>query len=103
MARLGPVCVWIGTALVALPAAQGQPAKDTIPPARLTGSSPRVAARLAAAQAKAERTQWADAIAEYQNILDDHGDELTPLDPKNPDHCVSVRYLCHVRIAALPP
>jgi outer membrane protein assembly factor BamB len=90
-------------ALVTLPTAQGQPAKDTIPPAKLLGSSPRVAARLAAAQAKADQAQWADTIAEYQTILDDHGDELTPLDPKNPNHCVSLRYLCHVRIAALPP
>jgi outer membrane protein assembly factor BamB len=94
--------VWIGMALIALPAAQGQPAKDTIPAAKLLGSSPRVAARLTAAQAKADQAQWAEAIAEYQTILDDHGDELTPLDPKNPDHCVSVRHLCHLRIAALP-
>src|SRR5262249_12982456 len=39
----------------------------------------------------------------YQRLLDDHGDDLMPLDPQDPQHCVQVRRLCHIHLAALPP
>jgi outer membrane protein assembly factor BamB len=107
MRRLASIGSWFGRLSVVafglnVGLAAGQPAKDTIPPAKLTGSSLRAAARLAAAQGKVDRQQWTEAIAEYQAILDESGDELVPLDPKVPNHCVAVRRICHLQLARLP-
>lgn len=85
-----------------LAAGHAQPAREAVPQAKLVGYSPRTAARMATAQARVEQQQWADAVAEYQSILDEAGDDWIPADPKNPDHCVCVRRLVQQRLAALP-
>lgn len=55
--------------------------------------------RLAAADKLAADGQWADAIDEYQRILDEIGDELVPVTPRS---SVQARRLCHLRFAGLP-
>jgi outer membrane protein assembly factor BamB len=100
--RVGPLCLLLAGLGLSSPA-PGQPGKDTIPSAKLIGNSPRTATRLASAHAKAQQQQWSDAIAEYQSILDDAGDDVMPADPNNPDHCVGVRRLCQIHLASLPP
>src|SRR5262249_55281886 len=81
---------------------RAQPAKDVIPAAKLVGNSPRTAGRFATAQAHVAQQKWTEAIAEYQGILDESGDDVMPADAKNPDHCVGVRRLCQIQFAAMP-
>src|SRR5438128_19865 len=77
----------------------------------LPGESPPIGRRLDRAQKLVEEKQYADAIDEFQRILDESGDALVPLpngqDAKEqatrPRHCLHARRLCHQRLAALPP
>ncbi|OAI46433.1 hypothetical protein AYO44_11425 [Planctomycetaceae bacterium SCGC AG-212-F19] len=91
--------LWIG---IGVAASHAQPAREAVAPAKLVGFSPRTAVRMATAQGKVAQQQWADAIAEYQSILDEAGDDWMPADPKDPDHCVALRQLVQMRLAALP-
>ena len=44
--------------------------------------------------------RWAAAVEEYQRILTEVGDDLAAV---GPDRSVQARWLCHQRIASLPP
>src|SRR5262245_20980235 len=81
--------------LLAPETARPQAAPDAFPAAKLPGESAAVARRLAEVQKHAEQEQWAEVVEEYQRLLDEAGDELAPLDPRQPRHCVPVRRLCH--------
>ncbi|MFN4259907.1 MAG: PQQ-binding-like beta-propeller repeat protein [Gemmataceae bacterium] len=59
-----------------------------------------VANRLDNAQQLAEQGQWAEAIQEYQNLVDQSGSALART---GDGHYLSVRRLCQQRLAALPP
>lgn len=104
MTRLVPPAVtWLAALALAAPAARAQPMTESFPPAKLPGESAAAARRLAEVQKRVEKEEWAEAVEEYQKLLDEAGDELAALDPQRPQHCVSVRRLCHLRLAALPP
>jgi outer membrane protein assembly factor BamB/tetratricopeptide (TPR) repeat protein len=49
--------------------------------------------------------QWAEAMEEYQRLIDEEGDNLVPSGPRNgPTRgSVQLRRLCHLRMAAAPP
>jgi outer membrane protein assembly factor BamB len=66
----------------------------------LPGESANTARRLAAADKLAEQKHPAEAVEEYERILTETGDDLVALSPR---HCVQVRWLCHLRLAALAP
>lgn len=66
----------------------------------LPGETAVTARRLAAADKLLVGEQWADAIAEYQRILDEAGDDLVPIHPRL---SLQARQLCQLRLAALPP
>jgi len=71
-------------------------------PVKLPGESTATARRLAEARKRVEQRQWADAVDEYQRILEEAGDDLVALDPQKPQLCVQARRLCHSALAALP-
>ena len=48
----------------------------------------------------AAEAKWPETVDEYQRLLDEAGDDLVPL---NPHHSIQARWLCHLRLAALPP
>jgi outer membrane protein assembly factor BamB len=83
--------------LAALAIARGE---DRASLAVLPGEVAATARRLVAADKLAAQKQWNDAIDEYQRILSESGDDLVPLTPR---HLVQARWLCHQRLAALPP
>lgn len=66
----------------------------------LPGEVAATARRLVAADKLIAQKQWNDALDEYQRILSEAGDDLVPLTPR---HLVQARWLCHQRLAALPP
>lgn len=76
---------------------------DALNAVKLPGEMAQVANRLADARKRAEKKQWAEAIEEYQRVLDESGDALVPLDPRKPMHCLPARRLCQVQMAALDP
>jgi outer membrane protein assembly factor BamB len=67
--------------------------------AGLPGEVASTARRLAAADKLAAQKHWPDAIEEYHRILTEAGDDLVPLTPR---HLLQARWLCHLRLAALP-
>src|SRR5262249_1781281 len=77
----------------------------------LPGESLPVARRLERAAKLVAEKQWTDAVDEYQRILDEAGDVLVPLgqgggqgaEAAGPRRCIHARWLCHWRLAALPP
>ena len=85
-----------GSSLVA------QPGRDVVPAAKLAGNSPRTAGRLAAAQGHVAAGRWSEAIAEFQGILDEAGDDVMPADLKNPGPLRFGRRLCQMHLAAMP-
>src|SRR5262245_55180891 len=68
--------------------------------------SGRVARRLADADHLFEQQRWADAVDEYQRILDEAGNVLVPLhsEKKEPEKrtYLPARWRCQRRLAALP-
>jgi outer membrane protein assembly factor BamB/tetratricopeptide (TPR) repeat protein len=72
-------------------------------PVKLPGESTTTARRLVEARKRVEQRQWADAVDEYQRILEEAGDDLVALDPQKPQLCVQARRLCQSALAALPP
>src|SRR5262245_29865319 len=82
--------------LLAQPAAE----EELLSHITLAGESARTARRIAAADNLVAEKKWADAVDEYQRILHEAGDDLVPL---NNRHSLQARYLCHLRLAALPP
>jgi outer membrane protein assembly factor BamB len=68
----------------------------------LPGEVLRTARRLEAADKLAADQKWTEALAEYQHILDEAGDDLVPMGPSPARQAVQARWLCHLRIAALP-
>jgi outer membrane protein assembly factor BamB len=105
MERLGVRRLWaVGVLLVwfaGRDAALSEPL-DEQPAAKLPGESAPTARRLAEAHKRVEKEQWADAVEEYQRILDEAGDDLVPLDLQKPRHCVQARWLVHAALAKLP-
>jgi outer membrane protein assembly factor BamB/tetratricopeptide (TPR) repeat protein len=91
--------LWLGLAV-----GRAQPAdvEEALSGTLLTGESLSTARRLDAADKLAAQKRWADALDDYQHILDEAGDDLVPLDVRRRWHCVRARRLCHLRIAALP-
>jgi len=102
MRRAAPLLVLVLLGASGL-TSEAQPGREHLPPARLAGVSPRAAGRLAAADARVEKRQWSDAIAELQALLDESADELIPVKPDQPDHSIAVRQVYPLRLAALPP
>jgi outer membrane protein assembly factor BamB len=102
MARSRQTGAWIGAllglALAAQPAS-AQPGDDGLARIRLPGETQRLARRLADIQKLVEKQQWPEAVEEYQQVLEEAGDELVPISPR---HLIQARRLCHLRIAALP-
>jgi outer membrane protein assembly factor BamB len=82
---------------LALPAARGE---DRAGLAVLPGEVAATARRLIAADKLAAQKQWNEALDEYQRIISEAGDDLVPWTPR---HLVQARWLCHQRLAALPP
>jgi outer membrane protein assembly factor BamB/tetratricopeptide (TPR) repeat protein len=66
----------------------------------LSGESPSAAQRLESARKLVRAGQLAEAVDEYQRLLEEAGDKLAPLDDRA---FVQVRWLCHLDLAALPP
>ena len=89
--------LWLG---VSADVAQPQAGEEGLSRIGLPGEALRLGRRLADVQKLVDRQQWAEAIEEYQQVLDEAGDELVPISPR---HCLQGRWLCHVRLAALPP
>ncbi|MBY0526093.1 MAG: PQQ-binding-like beta-propeller repeat protein [Gemmataceae bacterium] len=79
-----------------------EPSTEPLPPAKLLGEAASTGRRLTEAASRVQKKQWADAIEEYQRILDECGDDLVALDPQKPNHCVQARRLCHIAIAGMP-
>ncbi len=90
------VIFWIGASTPA------QPPRDTLPPAKLMGESATLARRLADLIVRESQAQWPDIIEEYQRIIEENGDDLVPLDARDPRQCLPAWRLCHARLAALP-
>ncbi len=93
----------IGGLALGLGAALSAPPGDVLPAIRLPGESPTTARRLAEAAQRADKQQWAEAVEEYQRILEEAGDDLVPLDPRKRAHCLQARRLCAMQIARHPP
>jgi outer membrane protein assembly factor BamB len=74
-------------------------ADETLTRTVLSGDSPSAALRLESARKLARGGQFAEAIDEYQRLLEEAGDKLAPL---NEREFVQVRWLCHLDLAALP-
>jgi outer membrane protein assembly factor BamB len=102
MARFGLQLVGLLLLLGTCSLLVAQPGKDAVPPVKLAGNSPRTAGRLATPQGHVAAQRWSEAIAEFQAILDEAGDDVMPADPRNSDHCISVRRLCQMHLAAMP-
>ena len=51
------------------------------------------------------RQQWAEAMEEYQRLIDEEGDNLVPVGSETGPsrRSVQLRRLCHMRMAAAPP
>jgi outer membrane protein assembly factor BamB/tetratricopeptide (TPR) repeat protein len=103
MARRGLLIVvllaWPG---IGAPVAQPAAADEALGRIGVRGEVSRTARRLDAADKLAADNKWTDALDEYQHILDEAGDDLVPLGPGTARHSVQARWLCHLRIAALP-
>jgi outer membrane protein assembly factor BamB len=76
------------------------PADETLTRTALPGESPSAAQRLESARKLARDRQYAEAVDEYQRLLEEAGDKLAPLSEQQ---FVQVRWLCHLDLAALPP
>src|SRR5437868_1743908 len=63
------------------------------------GESSATSRRLADADKLASEGKWAVAVAEYQRLLDEAGDELVAV---TPSRSVQARFLCQQRFVALP-
>lgn len=86
-------CVWM-LAIAALAGADEPLTRVTFP-----GESMGTARRLADAGQLAADSRWAEALGEYQRILDEAGDDLVAL---SPSRCVQARQVCRQRFVALP-
>lgn len=84
-------------------------ADESLARVSLAGESVQTARRLASVDTLLEAKQWAQAVKELQRILEEAGDDLVPgwkaieggvrVDRR---HCQQARWLCHLRLAALP-
>jgi outer membrane protein assembly factor BamB/tetratricopeptide (TPR) repeat protein len=81
-------------------AARAAPPAEALARTQIPGESPNAAQRLMSARKLAAGEQYAEAVAEYQGLLEEVGDKLVPLGPQ---HSVQARWLCHLDLAALPP
>jgi outer membrane protein assembly factor BamB len=88
--------------LVGVTVALGQPLTETEVLARISlpGESRQIARRLLAADQLAAEKKWGEAVAHYERILHEGGNDLVPVDPHG---SVQARWLCHQRLAHLPP
>src|SRR5260370_10158481 len=66
----------------------------------LAGENIGLTRRLAAIDSLVNAGKWPEVADEYVRILDEAGDDLAPLEPRR---SVSLRHLCHQRLAAFPP
>jgi hypothetical protein len=66
----------------------------------IPGESQRTARRLLAADKLATEEKWTEAVDDYLRILNEAGDDLVPL---NGRHSLQARWICHLKLAALPP
>jgi outer membrane protein assembly factor BamB len=66
----------------------------------LPGESPSVAQRIESARKLARDGQLAEAVDEYQRLIEEAGDKMAPLSQQ---HFVQARWLCQLDLAALPP
>src|SRR5215469_17543975 len=96
MPRCRPWPCWLALALLA-PLAR---ADETLTRTVLPGESPSAAQRLESARKLARDRQYAEAVDEYQRLLEEAGDKLAPVSERQ---FVQVRWLCHLDLAALPP
>jgi outer membrane protein assembly factor BamB len=103
MMRLTHLCAALLLIALTPELVRPQPMPEALPPAKLPGESAVLARRLGEVQKRAEQEQWPEVVDEYHRLLEEAGDDLAPLDPQQPSHCVPVRRLCHVRLAAMPP
>src|SRR6516165_2754052 len=57
------------------------------------------------AMERISQQQWAEAMEEYQRLIDEEGDNLVPVGAETGPtrRSVQLRRLCHVRMAAAPP
>ena len=76
--------------------------------ALVPGESPRTARRLGEiadkekeARAKPSEQRWAEVVGELQAVLGSAGDDLVPAG--DGDRLVPARWVCHARLAGLPP
>jgi outer membrane protein assembly factor BamB len=96
---------WLAVLLLAfVPAVEaaqpGAPESEVLSRILLSGEALQTARRLAAADKLAAEEKWPEAIEEYQRILRTSGNDLVPLDA---NHSIRARYLCNLRLTALPP
>ncbi len=98
--RTRPVWLAVVVALGAAPPFAESSAQETADRTTVAGEAPATARRLEAADKLASEKKWAEAVEEYQRIIDDAGDDLVPLDGR---HSLRARRACHLRLAALPP
>ena len=77
------------------------PVPAQAPRSRITlpGENAGTGRRLQAADQLAADGHWAEALDEYQHVLDEAGADLVPLDA---GHSIEARRLCHLRLAGLP-
>jgi outer membrane protein assembly factor BamB len=103
MAGCFKTCAWRGALLLVwlglgADAARPEVGEESLSRIGLAGEAQHIGRRLTHVQKLVDQKQWSEAIDEYQQIIDEAGDELVPI---NSRHCVRARWLCHVRLAAL--
>ena len=94
-------CLWLA-APPPWPRTPGDHAKKVV----LPGEVRQATGRLTAVADLVRRARWADAVDEYQRLINEAGDDLVPLDGDGlhgSQRSIQIRRLCHLRIAALPP
>jgi outer membrane protein assembly factor BamB len=66
-----------------------------------TAEPPRTLRRIDDARLLVQKERWADALDEYQRLLEEVGDDLVPLTPERRTWAPA-RWLCHADLASLP-
>jgi outer membrane protein assembly factor BamB/tetratricopeptide (TPR) repeat protein len=95
-AHLLPLLLPFLLAFTLLPAHADEALNRTVLPA----DYPSAVQRLQSARKYVRDQQYAEAVDEYQRLLEEARDKLAPL---SAEHFVQVRLLCHADLAALPP